>query len=75
MKRRFLDRKNLSARGTLSAAVRAEIAALKSTIDKLNSELDFWFKESTLHPPPRKPKPVLTLAGLPPACKQIVKAP
>jgi hypothetical protein len=26
-------------------------------------------------PPPRKPRPVLTLAGLPPACKQIVKAP
>jgi penicillin-insensitive murein DD-endopeptidase len=38
-------------------------------------QLDFWFKDSTLHPPPRKPKPVLTLAGLPPACKQIVKAP
>ena len=39
------------------------------------SELDFWFKESTLHPPPSKPKPALTLASLPPACKQIVKAP
>jgi hypothetical protein len=37
--------------------------------------LDFWFKESTLHPPPSKPRPVLTLAKLPPACKQIVKAP
>jgi penicillin-insensitive murein DD-endopeptidase len=43
--------------------------------DGCGSELDFWFKDSTLHPPPRKPKPVLTLAGLPPACKQIVKAP
>ena len=43
--------------------------------DGCGSELDFWFKESTLHPPPRKPKPVLTLAGLPPACKQIIKAP
>ncbi|MGA9122500.1 MAG: penicillin-insensitive murein endopeptidase, partial [Pseudolabrys sp.] len=43
--------------------------------DGCGSELAFWFKESTLHPPPRKPKPVLTLAGLPRACKQIVKAP
>jgi penicillin-insensitive murein endopeptidase len=43
--------------------------------DGCGSELDFWFKESTLHPPPSKPRPVLTLAKLPPACKQIVKAP
>jgi penicillin-insensitive murein endopeptidase len=43
--------------------------------DGCGSELDFWFKESTLHPPPSKPRPVLTLARLPPACKQIVKAP
>jgi penicillin-insensitive murein DD-endopeptidase len=43
--------------------------------DGCGDELDFWFKESTLHPPPSKPKPALTLAGLPPACKQIVRAP
>ena len=43
--------------------------------DGCGHELDFWFQESTLHPPPTKPKPALTLAGLPPACKQIVKAP
>jgi penicillin-insensitive murein DD-endopeptidase len=43
--------------------------------DGCGHELDFWFQESTLRPPPLKPKPVLTLAGLPPACKQIVKAP
>src|SRR5215467_7630508 len=43
--------------------------------DDCGHGLDFWFKESTLHPPPPKPKPALTLAGLPPACKQIVKAP
>ena len=43
--------------------------------DGCGSELDFWFKESTLHPPPGKPRPLLTLAKLPPACKQIVKAP
>jgi penicillin-insensitive murein endopeptidase len=43
--------------------------------DGCGHELDFWFKESTLHPPPTKPKPALTLASLPPACKQIVKTP
>jgi len=43
--------------------------------DGCGSELDFWFKESTLHPRPGKPKPPLTLAGMPPACKPIVKAP
>ena len=44
--------------------------------DGCGHELDFWFKDSTLHPPtPPKPKPALTLAGLPPECKQIVKAP
>src|SRR5262249_44956760 len=43
--------------------------------DGCGHELDYWFKESTLHPPPPKPKPAMTLAGLPPACKQIVKAP
>jgi penicillin-insensitive murein DD-endopeptidase len=47
--------------------------------DGCGHELDFWFKESTPHPLPPlfppKPKPALTLAGLPPACGQIVKAP
>jgi penicillin-insensitive murein DD-endopeptidase len=43
--------------------------------DGCGDELDFWFKASTLHPPPSKPKPPLTLAGLPPACSGIVKAP
>jgi penicillin-insensitive murein DD-endopeptidase len=43
--------------------------------DGCGHELEFWFKESTLHPPPPKPKPVLPLVGLPPACKQIFKAP
>ena len=43
--------------------------------DGCGSELDFWFKELTLHPQPGKPRPVLTLAGLPPACRLIVKAP
>jgi penicillin-insensitive murein DD-endopeptidase len=47
--------------------------------DGCGHELDFWFKESTLHPAPPpvppKPKPAMTLAGLPPACKQVVDAP
>jgi penicillin-insensitive murein endopeptidase len=47
--------------------------------DGCGHELDFWFKDSTLHPTPplfpAKPKPALTLAGLPAACKQIVTAP
>jgi penicillin-insensitive murein endopeptidase len=43
--------------------------------DGCGSDLDSWFKESALHPKPRKPRPVLTLARLPAACRQIVKAP
>jgi penicillin-insensitive murein endopeptidase len=47
--------------------------------DGCGHELDFWFKESTLHPVqpanPPLPKPGITLAALPQACKQIVKAP
>lgn len=43
------------------------------------AELDYWFKDSILHPPPPKtppkPRPPMTLANLPPACKQIVLAP
>jgi penicillin-insensitive murein DD-endopeptidase len=42
--------------------------------DGCGRDLDFWFKESTLHPPPSKPKPPLTLSDLPAACRQIVKA-
>ncbi len=47
--------------------------------DGCGHALDWWFKESTLHPaPPKvppKPRPPLTLAGLPKACKQIVMTP
>jgi penicillin-insensitive murein endopeptidase len=47
--------------------------------DGCGHELDYWFKDSTLHPVPplipERPKPAMTLAGLPPACKQIAKAP
>jgi penicillin-insensitive murein endopeptidase len=39
--------------------------------------LDWWFKPSILHPrlnPNAKPKPPLTLAGLPPECRQVLIA-
>ena len=40
------------------------------------AELDYWFSDAILNPPPPKeppkPKPPLTMADLPPACKQIV---
>jgi penicillin-insensitive murein DD-endopeptidase len=42
-------------------------------------EMDWWFKESVLHPPPPKeppkPRPQLTMAELPPACREVLKAP
>lgn len=47
--------------------------------DGCGQELDYWFKDSVLHPRPAlfppKPKPPLTLASLPPACRQVVLAP
>ena len=37
--------------------------------------LDFWFNESTLYPPPPTvPAKPMTMAALPPACKQVAKA-
>ena len=47
--------------------------------DGCGKELDFWFKDSILYPkpplePPR-PRPPLTMADLPAACRQIVMAP
>jgi penicillin-insensitive murein endopeptidase len=43
-------------------------------------DLDPWFTEAMLHPPPpstepAKPKPGPTLANLPPACRQVLMAP
>ncbi len=44
--------------------------------DGCGAALDYWFKPSTLHPaPPKVPPKPLTLAGLPAACKRIVRAP
>jgi hypothetical protein len=57
----------------------ASLSPRRTTAMAVVPKLDFWFTESTLHPSPPlfppKPKPELTLAGLPPACNQIVKAP
>jgi penicillin-insensitive murein endopeptidase len=43
------------------------------------ADLDYWFSDKILNPPPPKeppkPKPPLTMADLPPACKQIVFTP
>src|SRR5436190_18768378 len=43
------------------------------------ADLAFWFKDSTLHPKPPavppKPKPPMTMAALPPACKAVLAAP
>jgi penicillin-insensitive murein DD-endopeptidase len=43
--------------------------------DGCGHALDYWFQESTLHVVPSPSKPALTMAGLPPTCKQIVAAP
>jgi penicillin-insensitive murein endopeptidase len=47
--------------------------------DGCGKELDYWFQDSILNPPPPKeppkPKPPVTMADLPPACRQILLAP
>jgi penicillin-insensitive murein endopeptidase len=47
--------------------------------DGCGHELDYWFKDSIIHPQPSpapsKPRPGVTLAALPPACRQVVMAP
>jgi penicillin-insensitive murein endopeptidase len=46
--------------------------------DGCGKELDWWFRDSILHPRPSllppKPKPPLTIADLPPACRQVLIA-
>ena len=43
------------------------------------ADLAYWFRDSVLHPkPPKvppKPKPPMTMAALPPACKTVLAAP
>lgn len=47
--------------------------------DGCGHELDWWFRDSVLHPKPPakppKPRPPLTLADLPAECRQILTAP
>ncbi len=49
------------------------------TGDGCGKELDWWFSDAVLHPVPppvpEKPKPQLTMAGLPPACRDVLAAP
>ena len=46
--------------------------------DGCGKELDYWFSDAVLHPkPPKeppKPRPPMTMAGLPAACKQVLTA-
>jgi len=47
--------------------------------DGCGKDLDWWFQDSVLHPQPSlippKPKPPLTMADLPPACRHVLAAP
>jgi penicillin-insensitive murein endopeptidase len=47
--------------------------------DGCGKELDWWFTDAVLHPKPpptpEKPKPPMTLAGLPSACRAVLEEP
>jgi penicillin-insensitive murein endopeptidase len=46
--------------------------------DGCGNELDWWFTDAVLHPkpePPGAPKPPITFADLPPACRTVLMAP
>ena len=47
--------------------------------DGCGPELDWWFRDAILNPPPPmeppKPRPPLTMADLPPACREVLLAP
>jgi penicillin-insensitive murein DD-endopeptidase len=47
--------------------------------DGCGADLDWWFRDAILNPPPPKeppkPKPQLKMADLPPACRQVLLAP
>ncbi|PWB65615.1 MAG: penicillin-insensitive murein endopeptidase [Bradyrhizobiaceae bacterium] len=47
--------------------------------DGCGAELDWWFRDAILNPPPPKEppkrKPPLTMADLPPACRQVLMTP
>jgi penicillin-insensitive murein endopeptidase len=50
-----------------------------SNAELCGKDLDYWFKPAILNPPPPKeppkPKPPLTMADLPAACRQVLLAP
>jgi penicillin-insensitive murein DD-endopeptidase len=47
--------------------------------DGCGNDLNWWFQDSVLHPPPSttpsKPRPGLTMAALPPGCRMVLNAP
>jgi penicillin-insensitive murein endopeptidase len=50
--------------------------------DGCGKDLDYWFKDSIIHPkppppnaPPPKPRPPMLMSALPTACKAVLKAP
>jgi penicillin-insensitive murein DD-endopeptidase len=43
--------------------------------DGCDKDLDWWFTDEAVHPKPEKPKPPLTMAGLPAACGAVLAAP
>jgi len=47
--------------------------------DGCGKDLDWWFTDAVLHPKPsaipKRPKPPLTMAKLPPACRSVLSAP
>ena len=55
-----------------------QAAAGAARRDGCGKELDYWFSDAVLHPkPPKttpKPKPPMTLAQLPAACKSVLNA-
>jgi penicillin-insensitive murein endopeptidase len=43
--------------------------------DGCENDLAGWFTDDMLHPKPEKPRPPLTMADLPPACRAVLEAP
>ena len=42
--------------------------------DGCGEELDRWFAPAMLHPRPGKPRPPMTMAALPDACRRVLTA-
>ena len=65
--------------GCPAGSAGCEPQAAVPTGDGCGKELDYWFSDAVLNPPPPKeppkPRPPLRLADLPAACRQVVLAP